>query len=273
MQSASAPRNLQQSSGQSFSANIRVLTASAIADVAAIGLSDSVSASIASEPASPSTADLANADIPLITFSSFQGDVNNIGQATETPMLEEDYLVMLDSAMGALFYYNQGDSHWANYLYGGVDPMSQYGCGPTVVAMLINSFTSYTVTPIELAEWSAANGFHSPHNGSRHAIIPNALSAYGLQVESVAETDPNTAAELLRSGHVLIALMGKGTFSTSGHFVIITNILENGNVRIADSYNFENSKMEWNLESLLAELKHSDDGGGPLWAVTYPESN
>ena len=128
----------------------------------------------------------------------------------------EDYLFMLDSAMGPMLYYNQGDSRWGNYLYGGMDAMSQYGCGPTVVAMLIHAFTGHAVTPPDMADWALANGFHSPHNGSRHGIIMGALSAYGLQVESAPGTDYDTAAGLLRSGHVLIALMGKGTFSSDG---------------------------------------------------------
>ncbi len=209
-------------------------------------------------------------EIPLITFSSSQGDVSHIGQTDEEVFLNDDYLVMLDSAMGPMLYYNQGDNRWRSYLYGGTDAMYQYGCGPTVVAMLINAFTEYDVIPPNLAEWAAINGYHSPNNGSRHGIIPGALSAYGLQVESVADADYETAAELLRSGHVLVALMGRGTFSNDGHFVIVTNILENGNVHIADCANFENTKMEWDLHLLLSELKHSSDDGAPLWAISYP---
>ncbi len=246
----------------------------AVAHSVAATAADAAPAVIAAAKAVPPPVEVeppaSEPEIPLITFSSAQGDVNNIGQSDEAKPLNDDYLVMLDSAMGPMLYYNQGDSRWSNYLYGGTDPMSQYGCGPTVAAMLINAFTEYAVIPPNLAEWASINGFHSPHNGSRHGIIPGTLSAYGLQVESVAGADYETAAELLRSGHVLVALMGRGTFSSDGHFIIITNILENGNVHIADSYNFENTKMEWDLNLLLSELKHSSDDGSPLWAVTYP---
>ena len=208
-------------------------------------------------------------EIPMISLSSTQGDVSYIGQSGSLTETDADYLVMLDTAMGAMLYYNQGDSRWGDYLYGGMDPIRQYGCGPTVAAMLINAFTPSSVTPVDMADWSAANGCHSPHGGSYHSIITKALTAHGLHVESAANADLNTAAELLRSGHVLVALVGKGTFSDEGHFIIITNILENGNVHIADSYNFENTKMEWDLGLVLAELKGSGDDGGPLWAVSY----
>ena len=38
---------------------------------------------------------------------------------------------ILDTCMGPMYYYNQGDTRWSSYLYGGSDPMLQYGCGPT----------------------------------------------------------------------------------------------------------------------------------------------
>ncbi|MCI8550011.1 MAG: hypothetical protein HFI68_05365 [Lachnospiraceae bacterium] len=219
---------------------------------------------------SPSPAEsLETTDIPMISLSSTQGDISYIGQSDSLTATDADYLVMLDTAMGAMLYYNQGDSRWGDYLYGGMDPMRQYGCGPTVAAMLINAFTPSSVTPIDIADWSAANGCYSPHGGSYHSIITKALTAHGLHVESAANADRDTAADLLRSGHVLVALVGKGTFSNEGHFIIITNILENGSVHIADSYNFENTKMEWDLGLVLAELKGSGDDGGPLWAVSY----
>ncbi len=259
LQSVSSPRNLQQTSVHHTSAAVSA------ADAAPAVIAAAETASVPQPE--PQTSE---PEIPLITFSSSQGDINQIGQSDAEIFLNDDYLVMLDSSMGPMLYYNQGDSRWSDYLYGDTDPISQYGCGPTVAAMLINAFTEYTVIPPNLADWAAINGYHSPHNGSRHGIIPGTLSAYGLHVESAAGADYDTAAELLRSGHVLVALMGKGTFSNDGHFIIITNILENGNVHIADCYNFENTKMEWDLNLLLSELKHSRDDGAPLWAVTYP---
>lgn len=41
---------------------------------------------------------------------------------------------ILDTSMGPMYYYNQGDTRWSSYLYGGSDPMQQYGCGPTAAS-------------------------------------------------------------------------------------------------------------------------------------------
>lgn len=233
--------------------------------------SDSLAASKKNSASSGLTASMqqTSSQIPAMEYSTEHGDVSKIGEYQELIESNPSYLLMLDSAMGPIFYYNQADSQWADYLYGGRDPMRQYGCGPTAVAMLIYSFTNSSVTPKDMADWASENGCYAPHSGSYHSIVMKALSAYGLQVESAAGADLETASELLRSGHVLVALMGKGTFTNSGHFIIITNILENGNVHIADCNSYENTMMEWKLEQILSELKHSRDSGSPLWAVSY----
>ena len=78
------------------------------------------------------------------------------------------YSAVLDTSLGPMVYYSQGDVRWADYLYGGADPMKKYGCGPSATAMLISSFSSMgaDVTPIEIADWSAANGYYAAQGGS-----------------------------------------------------------------------------------------------------------
>lgn len=182
---------------------------------------------------------------------------------------------ILDTSMGPMYYYNQGDTRWSSYLYGGADPMLQYGCGPTAAAMLISSFTNdgEAITPVTIADWSAANGCYAPQSGSYHSLIPSVLTAYGFQVESVTDHSPQNAASLLSSGHILVALMGKGSLTQNGHFVLITKLLPDGNVSIADPNSFDNSTCEWELPLLMKELKKVYDSGAPLWAVSMAASN
>lgn len=182
---------------------------------------------------------------------------------------------ILDTSMGPMYYYNQGDTRWSSYLYGGSDPMQQYGCGPTAAAMLISSFTNdgEAITPVTIADWSSANGYYAPQSGSYHSLIPSVLTAYGFQVESVTDHSPQNAASLLSSGHILVALMGKGSLTQNGHFVLITKLLPDGNVSIADPNSFANSTCEWELPLLMGELKKVYDSGAPLWAVSMAASN
>lgn len=221
----------------------------------------------------PSEAAPTEPEVPMLVYSNEQGNINGIGEQQERDLTNDDYLVMLDTAMGTMLYYNQGDDRWGDYLYGGVDPIRHYGCGPTVAAMLVNAFTNEAVTPKEMADWCSENRCHAPQSGSYHSIFNKTLPAFGLQVESAAGADYDTAAELLRSGHVLVALMGKGEFTNGGHFIIITNILDNGNVSIADCNSLANTTMEWDLNQVLDELSRARDSGSPLWAVSFPSEN
>lgn len=206
---------------------------------------------------------------PYLEHTTELGEISNFsGDPVFPPQEDSIYSCMLDTAIGPLLYYNQGDIRWKSYLYGGKDPISRYGCGPVCVAMIINSFSSTSVSPIEMADWAAQNGCYAPQSGSYHSLIPKSLSAFGLQVESVTERTAENAAALLRSGHILVALMGRGSLTQNGHFIIIAQLRDNGNVYIADPANYENCSKEWDLEQLMRELKRSYDSGGPLWAVS-----
>lgn len=212
--------------------------------------------------------------VPYIDRSSELGDISDMNAEPVFPPQEDAiYVCMLDTALGSLFYYNQGDLRWKEYLYGGSDRLSKYGCGPTCVAMIINSFTPHSVTPVEMADWAAENGYYARHSGSYHGLIPGSLSAFGLQVESVTERTVENATELLRSGHILVALMGKGSLTQNGHFIIIAQLAGDGNVYIADPASYDNSTKEWDLKLLIDELKTSYDSGGPLWAVSFPSKD
>lgn len=187
-----------------------------------------------------------------------------------------DYNVYLDTALGSMPYYNQHDSHWRDFLYGGTDSISKYGCGPTTAAMIVSAFGNVngSITPKEMASWSAAYGYFAPKSGSYHEYIPAVLSAFDLIVDTVKAEDRTTAhlQELLNNGHICVALMGKGALTKGGHFIIITKQNANGTVAIADPNSYPNTQKDWNPEQLLRELKKNYDAGGPLWSVAVPNS-
>jgi hypothetical protein len=182
-----------------------------------------------------------------------------------------DYNVYLDTALGPMSYYNQHDSHWGSYLYGGKDSISKYGCGPTTAAMIVSAFGNVngSITPKEMANWSAAYGYYAPKSGSYHDYIPAVLSAFDLIVDSVSAENrtPAGIADLLNNGHILVALMGKGALTNGGHFIIITKQNPNGTVSIADPNSYPNTQKDWDPAQLMRELKKNYDAGGPLWSV------
>ncbi len=210
----------------------------------------------------------------IVPFLDHTTDLGQASDFSAEPVYraKEDsiFTFMLDTALGPMLYYSQGDIRWKDYLYGGQDPISSYGCGPVCVAMIINSFSPTGIDPIGMADWSAANGGYARHGGSYHRLIPDSLSAFGLQVESVTDRSVEHVSELLRTNHILVALMGRGSLTQNGHFIIIAQLCANGNVYIADPANYENCTKEWELQLLMDELKEANDSGAPLWAVSVP---
>ena len=161
------------------------------------------------------------------------------------------YDLMLDSVCGPLTYYNQSDARWGSFLYGGKDPLSTYGCGPTVMAMVVTSLTGNQVLPTDMAAWAAANKSWAPGQGSYHRLILDSALAYGLTAAPVKDYTVQGLADALNSGHLVVALMKKGHFTQNGHFIILTRFTEEGMIKIADANQYDNSQIDWDPSLIL----------------------
>lgn len=179
-----------------------------------------------------------------------------------------DAVVSIPSSVGTLTYYNQHDPRWADALYGGNDSVSSYGCGPTVLAMLVSSFTEQTMTPDAMAQWAAANYYWASGSGSRHNLIPEGAAAFGFRADSFQDFTPEGVKTALRKGSILVALMGPGHFTSSGHFIIIADYWSGNLVSVADPASLENTQIPWDIQLILNELNTSHIAGGPVWSVS-----
>ncbi len=177
-----------------------------------------------------------------------------------------DYTMMC--GIGALTYYNQGDPRWAGEIFGGSDTLAGYGCGPTALAMLVNSFTNTRITPPEMAQWAADNGYWFPRGGSIHSLIPEGAAAFGLQAESFQDFTEEGVRQALSDGKVLVALMGHGHFTQTGHFIIIASYYSGSQVTIADPSSIENTLIPWDINLILEERNSRASNGGPIWAIS-----
>lgn len=171
------------------------------------------------------------------------------------------------TAENKIIYYNQEDIRWANEKYGKTDLISVTGCGPTCLAMVISTLTDVTINPKQMADWSYQNGYCAEGSGSYHTLIENGAKAFGLQVEQASVLDGQKIVDALSNNKLIIALMGKGTFTSSGHFIILRGITKQGNVLIADPKDKKNTQKTFPLGLLLSEAKGSADGLGPFWII------
>ncbi len=162
-------------------------------------------------------------------------------------------------------YYHQRDSRWAFHPYGEYT-LGETGCGPTSLAMVISTFTGRAVTPPELADWSVRKGYCMPEGGSYHSLIPEGARAFGLTAEGLGR-DGQGILDALGDGKLVVAIMGPGTFTASGHFLVLRGVTPEGKLLVADSYSLNYSQREWELSLLLQESRSYAAAGGPFWAI------
>lgn len=204
---------------------------------------------------------------------------------TQVEQLQKDYgmyqyLAASDYESGATYegvtftdgattvvYYNQGDERYKDKPYG-TDNIGGYGCGPTAMAIVVSSLTGETVDPVEMVKWSYDNGYWAPGGGSYHALIPGAAKAFGLKSEGSTAKEPQRIVDALSSGKLMVALMGKGHFTSGGHFIVLRGVTSGGKILVADPASKKRSEQEWDLSLILDEAHKSAGAGGPFWIIS-----
>ena len=129
--------------------------------------------------------------------------------------------------------YLQTDSRWAKKPYrvpGENSTIGSAGCGPSCAAMVISTLTGKTVTPVDTCSWSIRHGYKALNQGTYYSYFVPQLKAYGIQCKQMLGSrilnQPQhpiheQVKQYLSQGYYVIALMGPGTWTKSGHFVLV----------------------------------------------------
>jgi hypothetical protein len=79
--------------------------------------------------------------------------------------------------------------------------------------------------------------------------------ANGLGFESIEITvDEDRMINNLNVGNPIVCIMGPGTFTTEGHFIVLTGY-ENGKFRINDPFSMENTQKEWEFDEFADQIQ------------------
>lgn len=165
----------------------------------------------------------------------------------------------------SVVYYNQMDERYASKPYG-TDHIGGYGCGPTAMAIVVSSMTSDMIDPVKMAEWSYKNGYWCKGSGSYHGLIPAAAGAWGLPVSGCSASEPQRILDALAQGKLVVAIMSKGHFTKSGHFIVLRGI-QDGKIMVADPGSHSRSGQLWDLSIITNEASRRAGAGGPFWII------
>lgn len=171
--------------------------------------------------------------------------------------------------------YMQTDSRWADHDYsakGEKTTIRAEGCGTTCAAMVIATLVDKKVTPITTSDWSKANGFKAPHQGTYYSYFKPQFAEYGIKCDMMnsvncygKSSDPvhKRVKKSLEENNWIISVAGKGDFTSSGHYILVYG-LDGSDVLIKDPYNKKTicSKMPW--DRYIKQQKY-------FWEIQLPE--
>jgi len=173
-------------------------------------------------------------------------------------------------------YYMQTDARWKNKDYstkGESTTIGASGCGPTCAAMVIETMTGKKFTPVDACAWSLANGYKALRQGTYYSYFVPQFKKFNIKCEQLNWTnlygktsDPMHAKvfSMLKEGYYIIACMGKGNWTSSGHFVLLWWV--DGKVRINDPNSKSDSRMNGDLSLFKSQVKY-------YWAIDAREFN
>ena len=172
-------------------------------------------------------------------------------------------------------HYLQTDARWKAEPYrvpGETSTIGSAGCGPTSAAMLIASLKDVNVTPKTCADWSIKNKYKALRQGTYYTYFVPQFKVYGIECRRLNTANVygksndqvhELAKQELIKGNVLIACMGKGNWTSSGHF-IVPYAYENGNVLINDPASTKSTRAKNTWKLFTSQVKF-------YWVVAIPE--
>ena len=186
-----------------------------------------------------------------------------------TSLVERDGVEYLTGGSWEIVYYNQTEEPWADQPYGS-DHIAGYGCGPTSMAMAVSTLTGQQVDPGQMAQWCVDNRHWASRHGSYLSVVEGAAKGFGLECERVDmdTMDVSQLCQRLAAGELAVALMSKGHFTNSGHFILLRGVTLDGKVLVADPASRERTLVTWEPELILEELTTRRHDGAPLWLLS-----
>lgn len=148
----------------------------------------------------------------------------------------------------------QWDERWGYTEYAG-ELMGLSGCGPTCLSMVcLYLLDDASYTPRYVAQFATENGYSVSGNGSSWTLISEGGEKLGLDVTEIP-LDENRIIRNLEVGNPIICVMGPGFFTSTGHFIVMTEY-EDGYVKVNDPNSPNRSEQTWKLTEVMEQIRN-----------------
>lgn len=148
----------------------------------------------------------------------------------------------------------QWDQQWGYKQYSG-NLFGLTGCGPTCLSMVAIYLSGTTeMNPAWMADFATEHGYVSEGNGSAWTLFSEGGKELGFDVTEIP-LDEQRIVKNLKVGNPIVASMGKGDFTTTGHFIVMTGYTD-GKIRVNDPNSRANSEKLWSYEDIKSQIKN-----------------
>lgn len=146
----------------------------------------------------------------------------------------------------------QWDQRWGYVPYSGCC-IATSGCGPTSLAMVYQGLTGKNdITPYDMAQLAYQSGYVTESDGTMNELFLGLCDYLGIMGWDVS-IQAEDVIWTLQKGFPIIANVGPGRFSASGHFFVLSGLTEDGKVILNDPFSITRSSQLWDLEVILSE--------------------
>ena len=141
----------------------------------------------------------------------------------------------------------QTKGSWAEESYSINNQKSQTiatsGCGPTAMAMVLNYYIDNSITPLQTAMFALANNHRTKYNGTSWSYFEDMADEYDLEFFQTQSSQHALNWLENKQDALIICSMGTGLWTSSGHFILLWDVDENGVAYINDPNSMEQRKI------------------------------
>lgn len=191
---------------------------------------------------------------PTIGTTGRQGSVSSSSAATTPSSTPQQ-----DWKKGTTPSLYQIDPQWASTPYAR-GTIGDSGCGPTCLSMVYVRLTGKKdMDPVKMSSFSERMGYVEA-GATSWLFMTEGARTLGLRATELP-ADKTTVKQRIADGQPVIAVVGPGDFTTTGHYIVLCGIDADGRAIIRDPNSEENTKRTWDFERVLGQTRN-------LWAYS-----
>ena len=148
----------------------------------------------------------------------------------------------------------QWDPMWGYEDYGS-SCIAVTGCGPTCLAMAGFWLTgNESLNPKAVADFAERNGYYEKGYGSSWTLISEGAGKLGLSAKELPLVKKKMT-DALEEGSLIILALGKGDFTSSGHYILLTSWTGEA-FTVNDPNSRIRSQQLWTYQQLEGQIRN-----------------